>query len=65
MIRVIYSATFEFSEDKPETIRGTLEAASMPSCARAVARRLQKMLPRRRWASICLVMERQVGKNIS
>ena len=64
MIKVIYSATFEFTEDKSETIRGTLEASSMPSCARAVAKKLQKMLPRRRWASICLVLER-VGKNTS
>lgn len=51
-----YSATLEFNQSEPETIRGEVTAASFPSLYRNAAKELRRAFPNRKWDSAVIVM---------
>jgi hypothetical protein len=53
-----FAFTFEFSVEKPETLRGEVTAASLPSCMRIAAKLALKAFPHRQWSSCVLVLDR-------
>jgi len=56
-MKVKYSATFEFTNDPPVTVKGETEAASLGSLFKNAANALKRTHPRRQWSScvICLL----------
>lgn len=51
-----YSATLEFDEAKPETIKGSIDRKSHPSAFRDVMKLLMRAHPGRKPASIVICM---------
>ena len=62
-MKVAYSATFEFDEAPPVTVRGEVEASSLPTlCARA-ARDAKAQRPQMMWSSFVVVLDKHGFKS--
>jgi hypothetical protein len=61
MPRVItarFAFSFEFETAPPETLRGEVTAASVPSLAKEALKQALAAFPSRRWVSCVLVLDR-------
>ena len=56
-----YSFTFEFDVAQPETVRGEVEATSLPTLFARAAREAKQYKPRMYWRSAVCVLERTEG----
>lgn len=59
-MKVRYSVTFEFDVQPPVTHKGTVVAASMPTCFARAARDAAKAHPGLRWTSMVIVLLERV-----
>ena len=57
-VRLRYSATLEFDEAMPQTVRGEIAVANPRLGARRAAEALFKAYPGRAWRSLVVVLER-------
>ncbi len=58
-MRVRYAVTFEFDTQSPITHRGTVAAATMPTCFARAARDAARAHPGLKWSSMtCVLLER-------
>jgi len=58
-MRVAYAITFEFDTQPPITHRGTIAAATMPTCFARAARAAVTAHPGLHWRSmVCVLLER-------
>jgi hypothetical protein len=53
-----FAFSFEFTSEPPETLRGQVTAASVPSLAKEAVKQALKAYPGRKWVSCVLVLDR-------
>ena len=53
-----YAVTFEYQQDAPETVRGEIAVGNPSLGARRALEAAKKALPRRRWSSVSILLER-------
>lgn len=61
-MKVKFSATFEFNQAAPETIRGEVEGSAIPALFARAARQLKKAFPNRQWSSCLILLDRHEAK---